>query len=625
MRIMQNRWTFVLIATSLCATRMGALDQRTTQELTSLPTTAQFTISAALGKDLPENKVQQQDGTLTIENDANRFHVAFTQRGVEVRSGNRLWHLRLLGYGYEGSLCALSESTPERNANRVQYRRGALTEWYVNGPLGLEQGFTIQEAPGNGKGKPLSISLSQTGDLMAAPTFNRTEMNLRDRQGNTVLQYGGLSARDATGKELPAWLESRGREILLRVKDEGAHYPVVIDPIVQKAKLTASDGQTGDEFGLSVAISGNTIVVGSLTPARVGSGAAYVFAKPSSGWTNMMQTAKLTASDAAQGDEFGYSVAVEGNTIVVGAPGAKRSGNESQGAVYAFLKPAAGWHDMKQTAELNITGATALAALGQSVAIAGNTIVAGAPYFGTFLNGTTYVFVKPHGGWKDGTQTAALTTSSDSYGADELGHTVAISSDAAAIVAGAPCSTPDGLCEGAAYVFVKPASGWTDATETAKLTASVALANSCLGNVSMTANTIVAGAPEGPGTGSGAIYVYVRPDTGWQTTTETAKLTVAGAKETDSLGIAVSNNDDLVVASARLYRGGRGAVYVYVRPASGWQSTSHFNARLFVGGTPDDFFGTSIGMAGHTLVVGDPQTGFLNQNGPGLAYVFEAQ
>ena len=91
--------------------------------------------------------------------------------------------------------------------------------------------------------------------------------------------------------------------------------------MTQTAKLTASDGAEGDYFGVSVSISGDTVVVGANGDDDNGdtSGSAYVFVKPSAGWSNMTQTAKLTASDGVEGDYFGYSVSVSGDTVVVGA------------------------------------------------------------------------------------------------------------------------------------------------------------------------------------------------------------------------------------------------------------------------------------------------------------------
>ncbi len=132
--------------------------------------------------------------------------------------------------------------------------------------------------------------------------------------------------------------------------------------MTQTAKLTASDGAADDYFGTSVSISGNTVVVGA-PDANVGSnnnqGAAYVFTESGSGWTNMTQTAKLTASDGAAGDYFGHSVSISGNTVVVGALDATVGSHSQQGAAYVFTEPGSGWANMTQTAKLTASDGAA--------------------------------------------------------------------------------------------------------------------------------------------------------------------------------------------------------------------------------------------------------------------------
>jgi FG-GAP repeat len=134
-----------------------------------------------------------------------------------------------------------------------------------------------------------------------------------------ALHYGGLSAYDATGQELRAWLELQGESaLLLHVDDTHARYPLTIDPFVQQAKLTASDGAAGDNFGRAVAIDGDTVVIGAAY-AQVGAnlmqGVVCVFVKPATGWTTTSTfNAKLTASDGKANDLFGYTVAINGDT-----------------------------------------------------------------------------------------------------------------------------------------------------------------------------------------------------------------------------------------------------------------------------------------------------------------------
>ena len=190
--------------------------------------------------------------------------------------------------------------------------------------------------------------------------------------------------------------------------------------------LTASDGMNGDLFGVSVAMDGNTAVVGSLE-ALGGVGAAYVFVKPGTGWRNMTETAKLTPSDGNIGEEFGATVSISGNTIVVGAPSAS-VGGVVQGAAYVFVKPATGWKDMTETAKLSATDGADGALFGGGVGTSGNTIVVGASAGGTGdpSPGSAYVFVEPVGGWTDMTQTAELTAS-DGVDYNDFGSSVGIS------------------------------------------------------------------------------------------------------------------------------------------------------------------------------------------------------
>jgi hypothetical protein len=208
---------------------------------------------------------------------------------------------------------------PTANANRVEYRRDVLTEWYENGPLGLEQGFTLIRRPSEENRSPLTLELALTGDLSATLERGGKGLDLRRKDRKTVLRYTGLQARDATGRELRSWLEVRGSRLLVRVEDGGAQYPITVDPWVQQAELTASDGKAGDSFGDSVALSGSTAVVGAKLHT-VGSnytqGAAYVFVEGGGTWS---QQAELTASDGAAGDLFGSSVAHSGGKQGVGA------------------------------------------------------------------------------------------------------------------------------------------------------------------------------------------------------------------------------------------------------------------------------------------------------------------
>jgi len=195
-----------------------------------------------------------------------------------------------------------------------------------------------------------------------------------------------------------------------------------------------------DIFGVSVAISGDTIVVGASGEDSY-TGSAYVFVKPTDGWSNMTKTAKLSASDGAMFDWFGHSVTISGDTIVVGA--------FEDDSAYVFVKPTGGWSNMTQTAKL--TAGVAGYNFGISVAISGDTIVIGAEKVGLY-RGSAYVFVKPTGGWSNMTHTAELIAS-DCARYDSFGISVAISGDI--IVVGASGDNITYTDQGSAYVFQK--------------------------------------------------------------------------------------------------------------------------------------------------------------------------
>ena len=160
-------------------------------------------------------------------------------------------------------------------------------------------------------------------------------------------------------------------------------------PSAQKAKLTASNGTAGDNSGFSVAISGSTVVVGAPWATVNGhsqQGEAYVFTQSGTTWT---QAAELTASDGHSNDGFGYSVAISGNTVVVG------SDILLKGAAYVFAKPGSGWTNMTQTAKLRADGGVE-DNFGNSVSISGNTVVVGASaaLVGGIYPGAAYVFTE---------------------------------------------------------------------------------------------------------------------------------------------------------------------------------------------------------------------------------------
>ena len=240
-------------------------------------------------------------------------------------------------------------------------------------------------------------------------------------------------------------------------------------------------------------------------------GEVYVFSEPNGGWASESETARLTASNAVTDALLGYSVAVDGGTIVAGAPNLG-VGNASDGALYEFSEPQGGWATATETAELTALNAPSGEQLGRSVAVSGTTIVGGAPYAtesGTGSAGAAYVFTEPQGGWSSGHQQAALTSSSPSV-SDLVGYRVAIAGQTIAV--GAPRPSPSGNGDGAVLVYNEPQGGWASATETQRLTAADGAEGDSLGvAVAISGSTVVGGAEEatvGGSAAAGAAYVF---------------------------------------------------------------------------------------------------------------------
>lgn len=231
--------------------------------------------------------------------------------------------------------------------------------------------------------------------------------------------------------------------------DSGSAYVFVRSGGVwaQQAKLLAADAEASDCFGSSVSVSGDAAVIGTVgdDDGGAGSGSAYVFARSGSVWT---QQAKLTATDAAEGDGFGGSVSVSGATAVIGASHDGDSGSESAGSAYVFIRVGETW-----TQQAKLTAAPHAAAwdyFGCSVSVSGDIAVIGADGknpSGLSDAGLAYVFVRSSGVWSR----QASLIAADAAAGDWFGYSVAVSGDTAVI--GALGDEVAGRYSGSAYVF----------------------------------------------------------------------------------------------------------------------------------------------------------------------------
>src|SRR5579884_2446381 len=415
----------------------------------------------------------------------------------------------------------------------------------------------------------LGASAATSGNWFQETKLNASDAAAGDGAGVSVAIAGSTALVGAYGKDGGA----------------GAAYVYVLSGGVwsQQAELTDSDAATGDHFGISVALSGSTAVIGAYGK-NSNAGAAYVFVHSSTGWS---QQAELTASDAAAKDEFGLSVALYGSTTLIGAPG-KRS---SAGAAYVFVSSGTAWSQQaKLTAGLDSTSGNQF---GNAVALYGQRAVVGAPH--TNGIGAAYVFVDTTTGW----HRQAKLTASDAAGGALFGNSVATYGSTAVI--GAPDSTGDSA--GAAYVFAHSSTGWSQQT---KLTASDAAAGEWFGySVALYGSTAVVGAPFRNGN-LGAAYTFVDSSGSWS---QQAELTASDAASGDEFGNSVAIYGTTAIIGAYNKSSATGAAYMFVHPTQ--------QAELTDPAASDRYFGNSVAISGLTAVVGAPAGG-----GSGDAYVF---
>jgi len=432
----------------------------------------------------------------------------------------------------------------------------------------------------------------------------------------------------------------------------------------QQAYLKASNTDLGDEFGWSTAISGDTLVVGTYLESSnatgvngdqtndlaMSSGAAYVFTHTAGVWS---QQAYLKASNTQSDDEFGLSVAISGDTLVIGAhredsnaTGVNGDQNNDlaskSGAAYVFTRTGSVW---SQQAYLKASNTNAYDVFGTSVAISGDTLVVGAVNEGsnatgvngdqaddsTWDSGAAYVFTRTDGVWS---QQAYLKASNTDF-SDYFGWSVAISGETLVVGARGEDSNATGVdgdqannlasYAGAAYVFTRTDGVWS---QQAYLKASNTGAEDRFGeSLSISGDRLVIGAywedsnatgVDGDGAdnsaeGSGAAYVFTREDGVWD---QQAYLKASNTRESDEFGRSVAISGLMLVIGARgedsnatgidgditdYFSSASGAAYIFTPAAGAWGQRAYLKAS---NAETRDEFGRSVAISGHTLIVG---------------------
>jgi hypothetical protein len=418
---------------------------------------------------------------------------------------------------------------------------------------------------------------------------------------------------------------------------DAARIPALeIDPLGQQGEFSDRLGASGEGFGEAIAVSGRTIVVGTThhmaASTDVEQGAAYVFTAPASGWAHANQVAILRAPRGQSEEAFGRSVAISGNTIVVGAPDREVGRRTSRGAAYVFVKPASGWSHVSPPLKLIATRGQAGEFFGESVAISGNTVVVGAPgrKVGRHAEqGAVDIFALSRSRTAGATQVAELTAT-DGKSNDALGISVAVSGQI--VLAGADLHRVGAVQQGAAYVFVKPTHGWTDTGAAAELTAGQGQARELFGRIVAISNdTAVIGAPDhdGVAAGQGAAYVFAKPVSGWAgSLNPTAMLAASDPGKGDEFGGALAISGGVIATGAPSHTTGKsteqGAGYVFVEPTTGWKTATESDELIAKNGAEGDKLGLSIAISGATILLGAPDHQVNKERAQGAVYTFGA-
>jgi len=418
----------------------------------------------------------------------------------------------------------------------------------------------------------------------------------------TILIASASISQHATGQRT-------GREILMRNDFKLIVLGVAVGAILGGAEARASGatavlqaripGQTADAyFGYSVAVDGNTAVIGSITD-NSNKGAAYVFSRGGSGWT---LTQELTPSDGgADGALFGYAVAVSGNTVMVGAPGVTTP-SAANGSVYVYSNSGTGFSAVGPI----LTGGSNAQpndCFGCAIALRSNLALIGAP--GSFGNmGQASVFSNGGSGWT--LQQSFLGSAAAGY----FGFSVALSSDASTALIGA-FAVDNSTNTGRAYAYVAAGGSWT---EQGILSASDGQPGDNFGYaLAVDGNTAIVGA-YGRANRTGAAYIFERSGGVWASQ---GPLVAADAAQGDYFGwsVAISGTTAVIGASEKTGSTGPGAAYVFAANGAVWSQQQELFAQ-----NSGEYFGYAVAQGGATSVIGAFGAGSTPDTG--AAYVF---
>ncbi|MGJ8664366.1 MAG: FG-GAP repeat protein, partial [Marinicella sp.] len=380
----------------------------------------------------------------------------------------------------------------------------------------------------------------------------------------------------------------------------------------QSQKLTANDDQAFDQFGFTVVLSGNRLLIGSIRDDDNGidSGSAYVYDYVGGSWS---LSQKINPNDGSLNDHFAHAISLAGDRVLVGVYRDDDYGIES-GSAYVYDYVAGNW---SQSQKLSAGDGAARDSFGYSVSLSGARALVGAFQDNDDGNnsGAAYIYDYTGSSWS----LSQKLTAGDAQLGDEFGYSVSLSGDRALI--SALRDDDNGNESGSVYVFDYAGGSWS---ESEKITADDGTANDWFGSsVSLSGNRILVGArlDDDNGSGSGSAYVFDYVGGSWS---QSQKLIAADGAAGDYFGFSVSLSGDRALVGA--FKGDdidngneSGSAYVFDFAAGSWSQTQKITAN---DGSQGDQFGVSVSLSGDRALIG----AYLDDDAfsfSGSAYVFD--
>lgn len=392
------------------------------------------------------------------------------------------------------------------------------------------------------------------------------------------------------------------------------NHPVFAD-VTESAKLLPSDGAEADWFGSSVAIDGDYAIAGAPQAQNGGynSGSAYIFRRSGDSWS---QVAKLTATNITCSERLGCSVSISGDYAVAGAKYDDETDTES-GSAYIFSRNQGGPDNWGLVKEITASDAAAHDEFGRSVAISGDFIIVGAWVAdNTSANsGSAYIFSRNQGGTNNWGQVAKLTAS-DGGSSDFFGYSVSISGDY--VIIGAPWDDNTGTDSGSAYIFSRNQGGTDNWGQVAKITATSGVSGDYFGDsVAISGGYAVVSAPRiypMGGEAEGSVYFFERSDETWS---QVRKVTTLDGSGFYPDSISIRGNYALIGWSKANIQE-PGSAYVFQRSGTIWRQIGKLTAS---DGVYSDAYGRSVAICDDRAIVG-AEYDYDNAPWSGSAYIF---